>query len=124
MLSLFESDCSTRTDHFLSHEHEHFLVRFLRLAQHLSKAREQIRVFARTAPLYIISGCVLWKFREYGWFLPFVKQLVHRNFQRSRQLLKSFNRRNCVSILDAREIAAKQTCSLFDFTLREILPLA
>jgi hypothetical protein len=51
---------------------------------------------------------MLRKVDRLGWFLALVKELVERNSQGVCQLFKSLDGRYGVTVLDAREVTAKQ----------------
>ena len=45
--------------------------------------------------------------RQGGWLVPFIEQLVKGKFERRRQPLEGFERRNGVSVIDPRDVAAQ-----------------
>src|SRR6266403_2649529 len=107
--------------HFLDHVQEQLSVGGV----HLSKKPSQLLKVAGLStpkspclgPITIRSDCN-WGF---GRFVAIVHEVVERKFQCSGHFLQRFDCRNGMTILDARDVAAKQACALFNVTLRELL---
>jgi hypothetical protein len=95
------------------------LVVFAQFRKQLTKLREITSVAARTAPLFAI----LWVFESpHGCRrVALVEQLIHRNFECSRQLFKRRDRWDRVPVFDTRDVTAQQAGSFLDVALREIL---
>src|SRR5437016_4934710 len=81
------------------------------------------RILAGTAPSVFYRCLSRRKIRQLGRLLTVVEKLVYRNFQLPGHLLQGFNGGNCVAVLDAGDVAAKQAGTLFDFAFGELLCL-
>jgi len=68
-------------------------------------------------PLFCIEG---YPFDLLSLCITVVEQLIRRDFERLRILLKRVERRHCVFILDARCITTQQARALFDVSLRKV----
>ena len=104
--------------HFLRHVKQQTAVRLLDATEQVSKATEKARIFSCVSPRSALAVFSLWKVWDSRGFVPVVKQLVHRDFHRPRKFLKSFDSRNGVSVLDARDVATEETGAFLDISLR------
>jgi len=59
--------------------------------------------------------------QQLGRIFAIVEKLVHRDFQGTSKFLQRFDSWNRMSVFNAGNVAAKQSGSFFDFTLRELL---
>jgi hypothetical protein len=106
--------------HLLGYIEQKPAISLRQAAEESPKTAQVASIFSPAAPGDVVRALPLGKIGKCGRFLAVVEELVERNFHRARQLFESLDCRNGVSVLDARDVAAKQTCPLFDVALREI----
>ena len=106
--------------HLLGHVEKQSAVTFFNTPQQAPKTPQITRFFAGGTPRDIVRALPLGKVRQLGWFFTIVEELVERHFHRSRQLFKGFDGWHGVTILNARDVAAKKTRTLLDVTLGEL----
>ena len=103
--------------HLLGHVKKQATVAFFNLAQQTAKTPKVTRVLAGAAPCDIVRALPLRKIRQLGRFFAVVEELVERDFHRPGQLFERLDRRDGVSVFDARDVAAEQTGALFNVAL-------
>src|SRR3977135_2210421 len=110
--------------HLLCHEQHQSQVISFHAAEQATELSKQACVFALVAPFNIGTGLALRKIRQLGRMLSIIEELVHWDFKGAGELLQRLDGRNCVSVLDARNITTEQPSALFNFALREFPFLA
>src|SRR5215472_17412968 len=113
-----------RAGHFLGHVQDQLPISFLCFGQQTPELAEIASIFASTTPSYVVRGLPLWEIPELWRLVAVVENLVHRDFQRTRHLFYRFDGRDRMAVLNARDVAAKQSCPLLDIALRELLCFA
>src|ERR1700722_727267 len=107
--------------HLLSHKKEQSQIAFVGTAEEAAELCQHSGIFSFAAPYDVVGRLALREIWQ-GWRLfSLVEKLVHRNFKGSSHFLKRFYSRNCVSVLDAGNIATEQSRSLLDIALRKLL---
>src|SRR6266446_168380 len=114
------SSCLPRR-HLLCHEPHHSQVTFFHAAEQPAELGKQASVLALAAPQDVVGSFPLREVRQFGRFFAVVEELVHRDFEGASKCFKGLDSRNCVSVLDPRDVAAKQSRSLLDRALRKLL---
>jgi hypothetical protein len=114
---------STRRQ-FLSDGKQNLAVFVPSFAEALSKFMEIQRVLALASPNNVVGGLPLQKIRELRGLFAIVKKLIERDFKCPSELFQGLDSWNRVAVFNAGYVTAKQSCSLFDVSLREILALA
>jgi hypothetical protein len=112
-----KSSNSSRPCHLLGHEKEQLQIGLARVAEKAAELGKDVCVFARITPHNVVGSIALREIRYLGWFFAFVEELVHRDFEGAGELLKRLNRQNCVAVFNTRDVASKQSGSLFDIAL-------
>src|SRR5712692_8780474 len=112
-----EPSTSLQSRHLLCHEQHHSQVIFVHAAEQAAKLRKQYCFFALAAPCNVVSGPALRELWQLGRLFALVEELVHRNFEGAGELFKRLDSGNRVSILNARNVATKQSRSFFDCAL-------
>src|SRR5467141_2743718 len=107
--------------HLLCHEQHHSQVTFFHAAEQPAELGKQASVLALAAPQDVVGSLPLREFRQFGRFFAVVEELVHRDFEGASKFFKGLDSWNCVSVLDPRDVAAKQSRSLLDLALRKLL---
>ena len=107
--------------HLLGHVEQKPAVAFFNATQKPAETAQITRVFPRATPRDVIRALPLGKIGKLGRLFTVVKELVERHFHGPRQLLERLDRRNGMTVLDARDVAAKQAGALFDVALRKFL---
>src|SRR6267143_2065928 len=103
--------------HLLCHEQHHSQVTFF----HAAELGKQASVLALAAPQDVVGSLPLREVRQFGRSIAVVEELVHRDFEGASKFFKGLDSWNCVSVLDPRDVAAKQSRSLLDLALRKLL---
>src|SRR6266403_83839 len=106
--------------HFLSHREEQAAILSIHSAEQAAKLTQKASIFTSTAPGDVVRRLPLGKIRQLGRLLAIVEKLVHGNFHGAGHFLQRFDRRNCVPVLDAGDVTAKQSRLLLDVPLREV----
>jgi hypothetical protein len=101
----------------LSHIEKETAVTFFDAAHEPAKTAQVTGFLAVAAPRDIVGAFALRKIGQFGRLLAIVEKLVERHFHGPRQLFESFDRRNGMTVFDARDVAAKQPRALFDVAL-------
>jgi hypothetical protein len=107
--------------HFLGHVHQQAAIAFVDTTKQATKASEGPGVFSTASPRDIVCRLPLGKIRQHGRFFAVVEELVERDFHSPRQLFQSFDRRNGVTVFDARNVTAEEPSALLDVALGELL---
>jgi len=76
-----------------------------------------VRIFARVAPQYVVSGLPLQKIRQLGRLFALIKQFAHRDFQGASHFLKCFDIGDRVSVFDMRNVTTEQSRLLLNVAL-------
>src|SRR5579864_4055470 len=103
--------------HLLSHVKQETAVAFFNATHQPAKLVQKTSLFPGTAPNDIVGASALRKIGEYGRFFSVIEELIKRDFQGASHFLERFDGRNGMAVLDARDIAAKQSGALFDVPL-------
>src|SRR5579871_1916169 len=103
--------------HFLGHEEKEPPVSFIHLAQLLAKLHQVTSILAGATPGKVGSSPSIGKERKRRRLLAVIEQLIERNFERPSHLFQGLNGRNGMPILNAGNVASKQTSALFDVPL-------
>jgi hypothetical protein len=106
--------------HFLSHVKQESPVVFFNATHEPAKLVQKTSLLPDAAPNNIVGALALRKVGEDGGFFSVVEKLIERDFQSARQFLKRFDGRNGMAILDAGDIATKQSGALFDVPLGKL----
>lgn len=106
--------------HFLGYIEQKPTISLRQAAEESSKTAQVASIFSPAAPSDVVRALPFWKVGKGRRFFAIVEELVERNFHGARQLFQSLDRGNGMSVLNSRDVAAKQTCPLFDVALREI----
>jgi hypothetical protein len=107
--------------HFLGHVHQQTTVAFINTAKQPAEASQSPSIFPTASPGDIVGRLPLGKVRQHRRFFAVVEELVERDFHSPRQLFQRFDRRNGVTVLDARNVTAEEPGALLDVTLGEFL---
>jgi hypothetical protein len=110
--------------HFLSHVEQEASITFIDSTQEPAEHGQETRFLAGRAPGDFIRRLTFGQIGQIGRLFTVVKQLIYRYFEGPGHFLERFDGGNGVAIFDAGDVAAKQTCTLFDITLRKIFFLA
>src|SRR5713226_4844194 len=110
--------------HFLGHIENQLAISFFHITQQAAKLVEKACFFAGAAPRDIVRRLTLGEVRQLRRFFTVVKELIEWALECACQLFQRFDGRNSMAILDAGNIAAKQTGTLLDVALGEFLFLA
>jgi hypothetical protein len=110
--------------HFLSHVKQETPVVFFNTTHQPAKLGEKTGFLPDAAPDNIVGAFALRKVGECGRLFSVIEQLIERDFQSAGYFFKRFNGRNRMAIFDARDIATKQSCALFDVPLGKLFFLA
>jgi hypothetical protein len=107
--------------HFLGHVEQEPAVRFFDFAEQPAKTTQITRVFPSTAPGDVVRALPLGKVRKLGRLFAIVEHLVERHFHGASQLLQGLYGGNGVTVLDTRDVTAKQAGALFNVALGKFL---
>jgi len=106
--------------HLLSHVKQETAVALFDATHKPAKLAQKTSLFAGAAPNDFVGAFALRKVGKHGWLFSVVEKLIERDFQSASQFLECFNGRNRVAIFDPGNIAAKQSCALFDVPLGKL----
>src|SRR6267154_2220602 len=99
---------------FLGHVQQQFLVAGFHFREKPSQLGEVIG-FAALAPEFVILR--RFHLAQSCGYVTVMEEAVHRDFQRACHLFKGLDSRNCMTVLNPRDVASQKSCSLFDVAL-------
>src|ERR1700728_334915 len=82
---------------------------------------QHFAVLAGATPCNFVARLAFWKVGQFWRSLPVVEELVHRHFERSRELFERLNRRYRMSVFNATDVATKQARLFLNVSLRQAL---
>jgi hypothetical protein len=103
--------------HLLRHVKEKTPVRLFDPRQKPAKTPQKTRFLTLAAPRDIVSRLPLRKVRQLRWFLSIIEKLIEGKFHSTRQFLQRLDRRNGVTVLNARNVATQETGAFLDVAL-------
>jgi hypothetical protein len=106
--------------HLLRHKQQDAMVFRIRLTEEPAKLLQHPCVLTRGSEQFGI-GFSIRQARRLRRLFAIIKELVHRDFKCAGKFLKRFNSRNCMPGFHTRNIAAKQSRSFLNLTLRKLL---
>lgn len=106
--------------HLLGHVQKQTPVWLLDAAKETTEAAQITSIFSGASPRDIVRTLPLGKVWKLGRFFAVIEELVERDFHGSSQLFQRLDRRNGVTVLDTRDVAAKQSRALFDVALGKL----
>ena len=110
-------------DQLESHAHDQLPIICGEATEKLVQPFEELRRFTRATPFVVAGGDAFGEGRDLGRLFPFLKQLVHRNFESPRQLFERLDVRDGVAVLDTGDVTTLQAGALLDITLRKVFLL-
>jgi hypothetical protein len=126
-LSLLPKGSNARSlavGHFLGHVKKETTVAFFNSAHEPAKTTQVAGFLPGAAPRYIVGAFALRKVGQFGWLFAVIEKLIEWNLHGSSQFFKRLDRRNGVTVFDARNVAAKQPGALFNVTLGKFFRFA
>ena len=106
--------------HLLSHVKQETAVAVFNATHQPAKLTQKTSLFPSAAPNDLVGAFALRKVGENGRFFSVIEQLVERDLQSAGHFLECFNGRDSMAIFHARDIAAKQSGTLFDVPLGKL----
>ncbi len=110
--------------HFLGHVEQEPAVRFFHFAEQPAKTTQIARIFPRAAPSDVIRALSLRQIGKLGRLFAIVEHLVERHFHGASQLFQGLDGGNGMTVLDTRDVTAKQAGALFNVALGKFLCFA
>ena len=110
--------------HLLSHVKQEPTVAIFDATHEPAKLVQKSGFFPGAAPNDLVSASALRKVGKCGRFFSVVEELIKRDLQSASHFLESFDGRHSMAIFHARDIAAKQSGTLFDVPLGILFFLA
>lgn len=107
--------------HFLGHVEQEPAIRFFDLTEQPAKTTQITRIFPSAAPGDVVRALPLGQIGKLGRLFAIIKHLVERHFHSASQLLKGLDGGNGVTVLHARDVAAKQAGALLNVALGKFL---
>src|SRR5712691_3710780 len=107
--------------HFLGHVKNELAIPFFHFAQQAAKLVEKACIFTDAAPGDVVRRLALGEIRQLRRFLTVIKELIEWALESTSEFFQRFDGRDSMTILDAGNVATKQTRSLFDVALGEFL---
>jgi hypothetical protein len=107
--------------HLLSHVEQQPAVAFFNATEESAETAQIPSIFPSVAPGDVVRALPFRQVRKFGRFFTVIEQLVKRHFHGAGQLFERLDSRNGVTVLDARDIAPKQACALFNVALGKLL---
>src|SRR5579864_6888163 len=106
--------------HLLSHVKQEPTVAFFNATHQPAKLAQKTSLFPGAAPNDFVGAFALRKVGKDGWLFSIVEKLIEWDLEGASHFLECFNGRNSVAIFHAGNIAAKQSCALFDVPLGKL----
>jgi len=107
--------------HLLSHVKQEPAVAFIDATHEPAKLVQKTSLFPGCSPNDFVGAFALRKIGKLGWLFSVVEELIKRDFEGAGHFLEGFNGRYGMAILDPGDVAAKQSCALFDVPLGKLL---
>ena len=107
--------------HLLSHIKQEPSVVIFDATHEPAKLVQKTSLFPAAAPNDVVGALALRQAGEFGRFFSVIEELVKWDFQSASHFLERFDGRNGMAIFHSRDIAAEQSCALFDVPLGKLL---
>jgi hypothetical protein len=107
--------------HLLSHVKQESPVAVINATHEPAKLVQKTSLFPSGSPNDFVGASALRKVGKLGGLFSIVEELIERDFEGAGHFLECFDGRNGMAILHAGNIAAKQSCPLFDVPLGKLL---
>src|SRR5260370_42526982 len=105
----------------LDHVENELARPFCHFAQQAAKHVKKACIFTDAAPGDVVRRLAVGEIRQLRRFLTVIKELIEWALESASEFFQRFDGRDSMTILDAGNVATKQTRSLFDVALGEFL---
>src|SRR5260370_35824166 len=107
--------------HVLGDVDDELAIPFFHFAQQAAKIVEKACIFTDAAPGDVVRRFTLGKIRQLRRFLTVIKEVIEWALESASELFQRFDGWDGMTILNAGNVATKQSRSLFDGALGEVL---
>jgi hypothetical protein len=107
--------------HLLSHVKQETAVALIDATHEPAKLVQKTSFFPGASPNDLVGAFALREIGKLRGLFSIVEKLIKRDFEGASHFLECFNGRNRMAILHPGDIAAKQSCALFDVPLGKLL---